>query len=108
MYLFSATSCGMWNFPDQGSNLCPLRWKGRVLTTGPQEVQGQCSEKTGPVAGVKAQVPSEGLGMQSGRGSEGVGWASGGPAVGQGVRGGSGVGEAHSPLQSRALSISQM
>ena len=22
-------------FPDQGSNLCPLQWKRRVLTTGP-------------------------------------------------------------------------
>ena len=25
-------------FPDQGSNLCPLFWKQWVLTTGPQEV----------------------------------------------------------------------
>ena len=24
-------------FPDQGSNLCPLFWKQRVLTTGPQQ-----------------------------------------------------------------------
>ena len=32
---FLATSCGMWNFPNQGSNLCPLQWKWRVLTTGP-------------------------------------------------------------------------
>ena len=25
----------MQNFPNQGSNLCPLQWKLRVLTTGP-------------------------------------------------------------------------
>ena len=25
----------MWNFPDQGSNPCPLQCKRRVLTTGP-------------------------------------------------------------------------
>ena len=29
---FHAT-CGI--FPDQGSNLCPLNWEHRVLTTGP-------------------------------------------------------------------------
>ena len=23
------------SFPDQGSNLCPLQWKGGFLTTGP-------------------------------------------------------------------------
>ena len=34
-YLYMATPCGMRNFPDQGSNLCPLHWKGGVLTTGP-------------------------------------------------------------------------
>ena len=32
---FLATSCGMRNFPSQGSNLCPLQGKCRVLTTGP-------------------------------------------------------------------------
>ena len=25
----------LWNFPDQGLNLCPLQWKHGVLTTGP-------------------------------------------------------------------------
>ena len=30
-----AASQVMWNFPDQGSNPCPLHWKHGVLTTGP-------------------------------------------------------------------------
>ena len=25
-----------FQFPDQGQNLCPLYWKGRILTTGPR------------------------------------------------------------------------
>ena len=29
-----AVACGIW-FPDQGSNLSPLLWEGRVLATGP-------------------------------------------------------------------------
>ena len=30
--------CGMWDqFPDQGSNLGPLRWEHGVLATGPPE-----------------------------------------------------------------------
>ena len=29
-----ATPCGMWNFPDQGLNPCPLQWKRGILTTG--------------------------------------------------------------------------
>ena len=33
--LFLTTTCGMQNFPDQGSNPCPLHWKGGILTTGP-------------------------------------------------------------------------
>ena len=48
------------------------RWNLNHWTT--REVWGRCSEKTGPVAGLKPH--SEGLGMQSGRGSEGVGRAS--------------------------------
>ena len=32
---FCHTLWGMWNFPDQGSNLCPLHWKQGVLTTRP-------------------------------------------------------------------------
>ena len=28
--------CARSEFPDQGSNLCPLQWKHRVLTTGPR------------------------------------------------------------------------
>ena len=36
IYLFS---CAVWHvgsyFPDQGSNLCPLQWERKVLTTGP-------------------------------------------------------------------------
>ena len=36
---FLATLCGMWNqilfqFPDKGSNTCPLQQKHRLLTTG--------------------------------------------------------------------------
>ena len=34
-FSFLATPLGMWNFPDQGSNPCPLQWKHGVLTTGP-------------------------------------------------------------------------
>ena len=26
---------GMWHFPDQRLNLCPLKWKHGVLTSGP-------------------------------------------------------------------------
>ena len=33
--LFLATPHSMQNFPDQGSNPCPLHWKHGVLTTGP-------------------------------------------------------------------------
>ena len=32
-FLVGATPHGMWNFPDQRSNLCPLQQKCRVLTT---------------------------------------------------------------------------
>ena len=32
---FFAAPLSPWYFPDQGSNLCPLHWKHRVLTTGP-------------------------------------------------------------------------
>ena len=32
-----AAPCSMWNFPNQGLNLCPLQQKHRVLTTGPLE-----------------------------------------------------------------------
>ena len=32
---FLTTSCSMWNFPNQGSNLCPLKWKHGVSSTGP-------------------------------------------------------------------------
>ena len=34
-FFFLATPCSMWNFPEQGSSLCPLHWKCGVLTTGP-------------------------------------------------------------------------
>ena len=36
-FFFCHAACKM--FPDQGSNSCPLQWKGRVLTTGPP---GKC------------------------------------------------------------------
>lgn len=29
-----AASCGMWNFPNKGSNLCFLQWRRGILTTG--------------------------------------------------------------------------
>ena len=35
LFFFLATPCSMWNFPEQGSSLCPLHWKCGVLTTGP-------------------------------------------------------------------------
>ena len=34
-FCFLATSRGMWNFPDRGSNLCALQWKRKFLTIGP-------------------------------------------------------------------------
>ena len=34
-FFFLATPHSMQNFPDQGSNPCPLQWKQGVLTTGP-------------------------------------------------------------------------
>ena len=34
-FYFFAALLGMWNFPDQGPNPCPLQWKCGVLTTGP-------------------------------------------------------------------------
>lgn len=62
--------------------------------------EGQCSGRINPVAGVKARVPREGLGTW---------WGVKGCAVGVGgPEGGWSVGEGHSPLQSRALSMSQM
>ena len=37
VFFYLAMPNGMWElrFPDQGSNLCPLQWKFKVLTTGP-------------------------------------------------------------------------
>ena len=35
IYLFMATPRSTQNFPNQGSNPCPLHWKRGVLTTGP-------------------------------------------------------------------------
>ena len=64
--------------------------------------EGQCSGRIGPVAGVKAWVHHEGLGTWWG--VRGCAVGVGGPRGG--VRGA--VGEGHSPLQSRALSMSQM
>ena len=34
---FGWVPCGMQNFPDLESNLCPMQWKHRVLTTRPPE-----------------------------------------------------------------------
>ena len=34
-FFFLTALCSMQNFPNQGSNPCPLQWKLRVLTTGP-------------------------------------------------------------------------
>ena len=36
LLLFLTTPHSMGNFPDQGWKPCPLQWKDRVLTTGPQ------------------------------------------------------------------------
>ena len=33
-FLIFALLHGMWDLPDKGSNLCPLQWNHRVLTTG--------------------------------------------------------------------------
>ena len=35
-----ATPNGVWNFPIQGSNPCPLHWKGRVLNTKGKSYSG--------------------------------------------------------------------
>ena len=37
-----ATLRGTWNLPDQRLNLCPLKWKHRVLTSG-QPVKSKTS-----------------------------------------------------------------
>ena len=42
IHALSMITC-MWNFPDQGSNSCPLHWKRGVLTTRPP---GKCSMTT--------------------------------------------------------------
>ena len=46
IFFFLAASPGMRNFPRQGSNLHPLQWKHRALTTGlPGKLQ-ECSYLT--------------------------------------------------------------
>lgn len=34
-FIYFWPHCSMWNFPIQGSNLCPLQWMHGFLTTGP-------------------------------------------------------------------------
>lgn len=46
-----AASCSLWNFPNKGSNLCPLQWKYRVLTKGPP------GKPEGPLLRKDWQVP---------------------------------------------------
>ena len=41
-FFFFAIPRGMWNFPDQGLNPCPLQWKRGVLSTGPPGKSPRC------------------------------------------------------------------
>lgn len=45
IYVLFGPLCGMQDlFPNQGSNLCPLHWKQRVLTMGPPGKAPVCME----------------------------------------------------------------